>query len=162
MEQTTKLLIGDLLTPDTIELNLTQIQRDELLWALVKKIPELKNRPEAQETLFRAIIEREKLHSTGIGDGVALPHARNALVGIVEKPVIVFGRHSTGIPYGSIDGEPVKLFFLIACPNVTQHLHVLARISRILRYPGITRSLLTANTPEKIISIIKEVEQKLG
>ncbi|MGB9604072.1 MAG: PTS sugar transporter subunit IIA [Verrucomicrobiia bacterium] len=162
MEENQKFLISDLLSPATIELNLNQTERDELLQALVSKIPDLKNRPEAQETLLRAIIERESLHSTGIGDGIALPHARNALVGLVEHPVIVFGRHKDGIPYGAIDGEPAKLFFLIVAPNVTQHLHILARISRILRQPGITKSLLSANTPEKVISIIKETEERLG
>ncbi|MGC9036321.1 MAG: PTS sugar transporter subunit IIA [Verrucomicrobiia bacterium] len=162
MEENQKFLISDLLSPATIELNLNQTERDELLQALVSKIPDLKNRPEAQETLLRAIIERESLHSTGIGDGIALPHARNALVGLVEHPVIVFGRHKDGIPYGAIDGEPAKLFFLIVAPNVTQHLHILARICRILRQPGITKSLLSANTPEKVISIIKETEERLG
>jgi len=162
MEQSQKLMISDLLSPETIELNLNQTNRDEVLRALVNKIPGLKNRPDGQETLFRAILERENLHSTGIGDGVALPHARNAIVGLVERPVIVFGKHKNGIPYGSIDGEPVKLFFLIVAPNVTQHLHILARISRILRQPGLTKSLLAANTPEKIISVIRETEEKLG
>ncbi|MGC8742384.1 MAG: PTS sugar transporter subunit IIA [Verrucomicrobiia bacterium] len=162
MEQNQKLMISDLLSPEAIELNLNQTDRDEVLRALVNKIPVLKNRPESQETLFRAILERESLHSTGIGDGVALPHARNAIVGLVENPVIVFGKHKEGIPYGSIDGEPVKLFFLIVAPNVTQHLHILARISRILRQPGLTKSLLAANTPEKIIAVIRETEEKLG
>lgn len=161
MEESQKILISDLLSLETIELNLTQNQKEDVLRALVSKIPGIKNRPDAQEMLFRAILEREKLHSTGIGDGIALPHARNALVGLVDKPIIVFGRHKDGIPFGSIDGEPAKLFFLIVAPNVTQHLHILARISRILRQVGVTKNLQTATTPEKIISTIRDVEKNL-
>lgn len=161
MSENQTLLISNILTPDAIELNLKSIQKEEVLKELVEKVPDLKNRPEDQEKLLRALIEREQLHSTGIGDGVALPHARSAIVGIVDKPVIVFGRHPEGIPFGSIDGEPAKLFFLIVAPNVTQHLHLLARISRILRQPGVTKSLLTATSPSKVISIIKEIENKL-
>lgn len=157
-----KLLISDILTPDAIELNLTSTQKNEVLRELVEKVPALKDRPEDQEKLYHALLEREQLHSTGIGDGVALPHARSAIVGIVSNPVIVFGRHKEGIQFGSIDGEPAKLFFLIVAPNVTQHLHILARISRILRQPGVTKSLLNVSTPEKVISIIREVENKLG
>lgn len=161
MNENQTLFISNILTPEVIELNLKNNQKEAVLKELVEKVPDLKNRPEDQEKLLRALIEREQLHSTGIGDGVALPHARSAIVGIVDKPVIVFGRHKEGVPFGAIDGEPAKLFFLIVAPNVTQHLHLLARISRILRQPGVTKNLLTAATPAKVISIIKEVENKL-
>jgi mannitol/fructose-specific phosphotransferase system IIA component (Ntr-type) len=71
------------------------------------------------------------LASTGIGDGLALPQARNALGDVLQRPIIVFGRHAQGIAYGSIDGNPVRLFFLlVAAVNLTQHLHLLARLSR--------------------------------
>jgi fructose-specific phosphotransferase system IIA component len=162
MNENQRIFISDILTPETVELNLTSTQKNDVLRELVEKIPDLKNRPEDQDKLYHALLEREQLHSTGIGDGVALPHARSAIVGIVDKPVIVFGRHNEGINFGSIDGEPAKLFFLIVAPNVTQHLHILARLSRILRQTDITRNLLNASTPEKVISIIREVENKIG
>src|SRR5512138_399403 len=94
-----RLLLSDLISAATIELRLRGRQREDVLNELVGRIPEIAERPEAQQTLLRALQEREQLHSTGIGDGVALPHARNALVGLVDHPIIVFGRHSTGIPF---------------------------------------------------------------
>jgi mannitol/fructose-specific phosphotransferase system IIA component (Ntr-type) len=156
-----RLLISELITAATIELRLRGRQRDEVLNELVGRIPEIRDRPEAQQTLLRALQEREQLHSTGIGDGVALPHARNALVGLVEKPVVVFGRHDQGIPYGAIDAQPAHLFFLLVTTTVTQHLALLARTSRLVRDPKMRNNLLTAERPEKIIALIREAEATL-
>lgn len=135
--------------------------RDAALEELVAQIPALANRPDARETLLRALHERERLHSTGIGDGVALPHARNALVGLVSEPVVVFGRHEKGVPYGAIDGIPAKLFFLVVAPTVTQHLTVLARISRLLRDAKLRKNLTLADSPKKVQAVFREAEAKL-
>src|SRR6266567_3488064 len=156
-----RLLISDLISVATIELRLRGRQRDDVLNELVGRIPEISSRPEAQQTLLRALQEREQLHSTGIGDGVALPHARNALIGLVEKPVVVFGRHEQGILYGAIDAQPAQLFFLLVTTTVTQHLALLARTSRLVRDPKMRQNLLTAERPEKIITLIREAEIQL-
>ena len=132
-----------------------------MLNELVNQIPELANQPEGRKTLLRALHEREQLHSTGIGDGIALPHARNGLVGLVNHSIIVFGRHLTGIHYDAIDKAPARLFFLLIAPTVTQHLGVLARLSRLLREPKLRQSLLAADKPEKVISLIQEAEEKM-
>src|SRR5436190_5665478 len=158
LPESRRLLISDLISAATIELRLRGRQRDDVLNELVGRIPEIATRPEARQTLLRALQEREQLHSTGIGDGVALPHARNALVGLVEKPVVVFGRHDQGIPYGAIDAQPAQLFFLLVTTTVTQHLALLARTSRLVRDPKMRNSLLTAERPEKIIALIREAE----
>ena len=155
------LLLSDLLAPKSIQLNLRTRTRDEVLRELVSYIPEITNRSDLQQTLVRALEEREQLHSTGIGDGVALPHARNALVGLVEKPVIVLGRHAQGIPFGAIDGQPSRLFFLLIAPSVTQHLAMLARISRLLRDAKLRQNLLVVETPEKALTLIREAEAKM-
>src|SRR5881296_1791731 len=128
-----RLLISDLISAATIELRLRGRQRDDVLNELVGRIPEIAARPEAQQTLLRALQEREQLHSTGIGDGVAIPHARNAIAGLADHPIVVFGRHAPGIAYGAIDGAPVQLLFLLLAPSVSQHLQTLARLSRMLR-----------------------------
>jgi mannitol/fructose-specific phosphotransferase system IIA component (Ntr-type) len=142
-------------------LNLKSQDRDAVLDELAGQIPAIASQPEARQSLLRALQEREQLHSTGIGDGVALPHARNALVGLVDHPVIVFGRHAQGIPYGAIDGRPARLFFLLVAPTVTQHLAVLARISRLLRDPKIRQQLLAADSPAKVLTLIREAEGQL-
>jgi mannitol/fructose-specific phosphotransferase system IIA component (Ntr-type) len=143
-------------------LNLRGVNRGEVLRELVNYVPEITSRADLQETLLRALQEREQLHSTGIGDGIALPHARNALVGLVEKPVIVFGRHAKGIPFGAIDGKPTQIFFLLVAPNVTQHLAMLARISRLLRDPKLRQNLLVVAGAEKAISLLREAEAKMS
>jgi mannitol/fructose-specific phosphotransferase system IIA component (Ntr-type) len=153
-----RVALGDLISPADVKLHLTGTTRDAVLTELVGQIKEIAGRPEAQQTLLRALQEREQLHSTGIGDGVALPHARNALVGLVDRPIMVFGRHAEGISYGAIDGAPAHLFFLLIAPTVTQHLAILARISRLLRNPKLRKGLLTAESPQKVIALIREAE----
>ena len=157
----TTLKLHELLSPATIKLALAARDRDGVLQELVNLIPKIEEHPTMRDTLLRALHEREQLHSTGIGDGIALPHARNALVGLVDHPVIIFGRHPTGIPYGAIDGKPAQLFFLLVAPTVTLHLAVLARISRVLNNPRLRQSLLNADRPEKALELIKEAETKL-
>ncbi|MGH7969633.1 MAG: PTS sugar transporter subunit IIA [Limisphaerales bacterium] len=153
--------LSELLRPETINLNLKSTDRSSVLEELVAQIPELGGQPDARQTLLRALHEREQLHSTGIGDGIALPHARNALVGLVEHPIIVFGRHADGIPYGAIDSVPARLFFLLIAPTVTQHLAILARLSRALRDPKLRRNLLAAEKPEKVMALIHEAEASM-
>ena len=154
-------LLSNSLAPATVQLRLQSDNRPDVLRELVSFIPEIANRPDAQQTLVRALEEREQLHSTGIGDGVALPHARNALVGLVEKPVIVFGRHRQGIPFGAIDNKPSQIFFLLIAPNVTQHLAILARLSRMLREPKLRQNLLAAEAPDKVLALIRDAEEKM-
>ena len=97
-------VLSEIVSPATIQLNLKSANRDLVLEELVNSIPELAQQPESRQILLKALYEREQLHSTGIGDGIALPHARNALVGLVDHAIIVFGRHPVGIDYRAIDG----------------------------------------------------------
>ncbi len=158
MNNTSAVIISELLSPARINLSLRSTDRDSVLQELVDQIPELAQSPENRETLVRALHEREQLHSTGIGDGIALPHARNALVGLVDQAIMVFGRHPQGIPYGAIDRVPARMFFLLIAPTVTQHLAILARISRLLRDPKLRQSLLAAETKEKLVACLREAE----
>jgi mannitol/fructose-specific phosphotransferase system IIA component (Ntr-type) len=155
------IVLSELLSPPLIKLALQARDRDGVLRELVDLIPKIEENPVMRTTLLRALHDREQLHSTGIGDGIALPHARNALVGLVDKPVIVFGRHAEGIPYGAIDGKPAQLFFLLIAPTVTQHLGILARVSRVLRDAKLRQGLLTAEKPEKALALIQNAEVKL-
>lgn len=161
MKNSASVVLSELLLPAAINLDLKSTDRDSVLSELVNQIPQLAQQPEARQTLLRALREREQLHSTGIGDGIALPHARNALVGLVDQPVVVLGRHEQGIPYDAIDGAPARLFFLLVAPTVTQHLAVLARLTRLLRDPRLRQSLLKADQPEKVLALIREGEAKL-
>lgn len=160
MKNSGSIVLSQLLSPATINLNLQSTDRDSVLNELVNQVPELKESPDARQTLLRALKEREQLHSTGVGDGVAFPHSRNALVGLVDHPSIVMGRHAEGIPFGAIDAVPARLFFLLVAPTVTQHLGVLARLSRLLSDPKLRRNLLSADNPQKVISLMREAEEQ--
>jgi mannitol/fructose-specific phosphotransferase system IIA component (Ntr-type) len=154
--------LSDLLTPATVQLNLQGVNRDAVLAELIHHIPSIAGQPAAQQTLLRALQEREELHSTGIGDGIALPHARNALVGMVDRAVIVFGRHPTGVHYAADDRVPAKVFFLLVATNVSEHLRILARISRLLRTPKLRQDLLKVDKAENVIRLLRETEQGMG
>jgi mannitol/fructose-specific phosphotransferase system IIA component (Ntr-type) len=155
------IVLSQLMSPTSINLNLKGSDRDGVLEELVNQIAAIAKQPEARQTLLRALHEREQLHSTGIGDGVALPHARNALVGLVDHPVIVFGRSAKGVPFGAIDGAPSKLFFLLVAPTVTEHLSMLARLSRLLREPKLRQELLAVADAKKALLVIRDAEAKL-
>jgi mannitol/fructose-specific phosphotransferase system IIA component (Ntr-type) len=151
----------ELLSPAAINLNLRGADREAVLAELVNQVPELADQPDGRKTLLRALHEREQLHSTGIGDGIALPHARNALVGLVDQALLVFGRHPSGIPYDAIDEVPARLFFLLVAPTVTHHLAILARLSRLLRDPKLRKGLLNVDKADKVIELIREAEGKM-
>jgi mannitol/fructose-specific phosphotransferase system IIA component (Ntr-type) len=152
------MVLAEAMDPAAVKLSLSGQHREAVLRELVELVPELRERPEGRETLLRALLEREQMHSTGIGDGIALPHARNAMVGLVQRPTIVFGRHQPGIAFGAIDNQPVQLFFLLVATNVTQHLQFLARLSRVLRDARLRDGLLTAPSPARVIALIREAE----
>lgn len=97
--------------------------------------------------------QREKLGSTGIGDGVAIPHGK---VSDLSNLVIAFGRSKKGIPFDAVDGKPVHLFFLLMAPenSAGQHLKVLAKISKLLKTPEFRRKLIDAETTSDLYKAI--------
>lgn len=156
-----RFVISNSLARNAIELHLRENQRDGVLAELVSKIPEIASNADAKATLLHALQERESLCSTGIGDGIALPHSRNALVGLVEHPILVFGRHNQGVAFGSVDGSPARLFFLIVAPSVSSHLQILTRLSRLLRDPKLRHDLLVVQQPDQVLDLIHKAEERM-
>lgn len=107
-----------------------------------------------KEKYIEAVMEREKEFSTGVGMGIAIPHGKSSAV---KEPALAFGRSNEGIDYESIDGEPSKLFFIIAVPENSndEHLRLLSQISRKLMHTEIREKLLNANTPEEILKALE-------
>ncbi len=101
------------------------------------------------------LLEREKLGSTGIGDGIAIPHGK---LNIVDDLAISFGRSKEGIDFKAMDGKPVYLFFLLLAPEnaAGQHLKMLAKLSRMLKDATFRKNLLEAPSKEEIYRIILE------
>jgi fructose-specific phosphotransferase system IIA component len=131
----------------------TKDQVIEELVNLAAKSPLVKDRDE----LLRDIIHRENMVTTGIGYGVAFPHAKTkATKGIV----IAFGRNEKGIDFEAMDKKPVYVFFLIAAPEdaIGAHLNVMARLSYIMKSPENRQHLLTVSSPGELLSILDSVE----
>jgi len=147
------------LQAELVHLDLRGRDAPGVLGELVALVPESRGQPAQQETFIRALLDREKQHSTAIGDGIALPHART-LCGLLHRPFLIFGRHAGGIPYGAPDLKPVHLFFLVASQSVTDHLAMLARLSRVLRDPKLRVALMAAKQPADAITLITEAESR--
>ena len=154
--------IGGYLDPRAVSLSLRSSAKDDVLRELVNLIPELRDRTAEQLALWQALADREKLHTTAVGEGLAFPHARNAMGNLLKKPVIVVGRHESGLAWGAPDNKPVRLLFMLAAPSLTDHLHLLGRMSRILRNAKVRDELLRANTPEQAVEFLKAGEVNVG
>jgi len=107
---------------------------------------------------IKALAKRENLESTGIGDGIAIPHARTNAVGDL---VLAFARSPKGIDFSSIDGKPSHIIFLIASPEgkKSEYILALAKLSRLLRKHAVRDLLRQAKDPEEIMEIIKKNEE---
>ena len=104
------------------------------------------------------LLQREKLGSTGIGEGVAIPHGK---VSDLQELVVAFGRSKKGIDFDAIDGKPVHLFFLLLAPESStgQHLKALARISKMLKTPNFRKTLLEAQSRNDLFKAIVEQDE---
>ena len=112
------------------------------------------------QDLTRRLIERERLGCTSLGGGVAIPHCKSR---DVDDVVLAVGLAPEGIDFQAADGVPVTLIFLILSPadQPAVHLQALARISRLLRTPGVVETLRRAKTREEILEALKEAQTSL-
>jgi fructose-specific phosphotransferase system IIA component len=152
--------ISDHISDQTIKLDLVSKTKDDVIVELVDlilKSNEITNR----EQILKAVIEREKLCSTGFEHGVAIPHPRQGQPGVVNKLVVALGRSKEGIDFEALDGELVHLFFLLAAPNDQEHLRALARLSRMLKDEDFRAKLMSAKTPADVKKIIEDREGEL-
>ena len=102
---------------------------------------------------------REKLLSTGVGDGVAIPHPRDPASTLRAPAIIVFGHSRKGIPFGAADGLPVHLFFLMCSQNIELHLYLMGRLARLLRTPEFIPKCRQCETPEDVMRLVMTVER---
>lgn len=151
--------VADVMSPSRIQINLKASDRDGILRELVALVIDPEDERLA-ETFFKALKAREDLCSTCVDEGVAIPHSRNALVGLVDHPVLAYGRRLAGVDFGALDGKPVQHFFLLCAPNVREHLQLLARLARLVKQPGFRAKLLDAQQPEQVVAVIRAAESK--
>ena len=144
--------IVEFLRPDAVIASLTGQTAPSVLAELCRPLAAA-HRVDAQR-LLDTLLEREKLGSTGIGEGVAIPHGKVAgLPGLLAS----FGRHAQGVDFRAIDGKPTYLFFALFAPenSAGAHLKALARISRIFKNPSFRETILRAGTAEEIYRLIE-------
>lgn len=112
-----------------------------------------------EKALVKVLLDREALGSTGIGQGVGIPHGKSANV---KELVAAFGISKKGVDFNALDGEPVHIFFLLLAPedSAGPHLKALARISRLLKDKYVRENLIRAQEGEEIVRILKEEDEK--
>lgn len=150
--------ITELLKRDTVIMNLTASNKEAVIDELVEKLSGA-NRLNSKTEFKEAILKRESQSTTGIGEGIAIPHAKTKAV---KQPAICFGRSVSGINYESLDGQPAHLFFMIAASEGANntHLETLSRLSTLLMDEGFRKQLLEAKDEEELLRLFDEKENE--
>jgi fructose PTS system EIIBC or EIIC component len=151
--------ITDLLTRDTIILNLEARSKESVIDELIEQL-DAAGKLNNKEEYKKAILARESQSTTGIGEGIAIPHAKT---NAVSQPAIAFGRSQDGIDYESLDGQNAHLFFMIAAYEGANndHLATLSRLSSFLMDTEFRKKLETAATKEEILQAIDAKEKEM-
>jgi PTS system nitrogen regulatory IIA component len=143
--------ISDLLAPEAVLASLKAQTKKQLLQELAVRAHARTQLPEKQ--IFETLNERERLGTTGVGSGIAIPHGRMAGVASITG---VFARLESAIDYEAVDGQPVDLIFMLLAPENAgaDHLKALARVSRLLRNQPICEKLRSAQSAEALYAIL--------
>lgn len=146
--------ITDLLLEDTMKLDLEANTKDEVIDELINLLYEA-GRVKNVKKFKREILAREKMSSTGVGDGVAIPHAKSKNV---VEPTLAFGISKKGIDYESMDNKPSQIFFMIAAPYKGHDLHLeaLSKLARMLIHEDFREGLLKSETKSEILNLINQ------
>ncbi|HHS7678030.1 TPA: PTS fructose transporter subunit IIABC [Streptococcus pyogenes] len=146
--------IQDLLRKDIMILDLQAISKEVAIDEMITKLVE-KDIVHDFDVFKKSIMTREEQTSTGLGDGIAMPHSKNI---VVDKPAVLFAKSNKGVDYKALDGQPTDLFFMIAAPQGANdtHLAALAELSQYLLKDGFADKLRAAATPEAVIAVFDE------
>jgi len=155
--QDEKLKILDFLSVNAVVAELTATTKKDVLEELVALLSKEGKVKDAKATVD-VLIEREKLGSTGIGQGIAIPHAKTDQA---TQVVAAFGLSRRGVQFDALDGEPVNIFFLLVAPPEAAGLHLkaLARISRLLKDKFFRQALRETRSAPEILKLIKDEDQ---
>jgi PTS system fructose-specific IIA component/PTS system nitrogen regulatory IIA component len=150
----------DFIAPSAIIDELDATTKDEVLAELVDVLVDSGQlRPESRKGVLTALRNREKLGSTGIGQGVAIPHAKHPSI---KNIIAAFGRSREGLPFDALDGEKVHIFFLLLSnhDSASKHLECLAYISKHIREDTFRRFLRNARDTDEIRELLAEADEK--
>ena len=131
--------------------------------SVLRSVVELLNLPEEvdRQFLYQVLLARETLGSTGIGDGIAIPHVRNPVVLHVSRPTVSLCFLENAIDFNAIDSKPVDTLFTLISPTVRAHLHLLSRLGIVLRDEGVKAALRDRATREVLMQSFAEAAAKL-
>ncbi|MEK5522636.1 PTS fructose transporter subunit IIABC [Heyndrickxia sp. FSL W8-0423] len=148
--------ITELLTLETIKLGIKSTAKKEVVNELVNVLDQA-GKLNDKDKYEKAVLAREEQSTTGIGDGIAIPHAKTDAV---KAPAIAFGRSTAGVDYESFDGQPSHLFFMIAASEGANntHLEALSRLSSLLMKDVVRNKLMAASSPEEVIAVFNEFD----
>ncbi|MGM0370135.1 MAG: PTS sugar transporter subunit IIA [Bacillota bacterium] len=146
--------IINLLTEDLIKLETKTEDKKGILQEMIAKLAKA-GKINDQEEFYQTILAREEKSSTGVGNGVAIPHSQSKTV---VEPALVFAKSAQGIEFASRDDQPARIFFMIAVPEdgASDHLSVLSKLSRKLMHQDFRDDLLAAESKQEIINIVTE------
>ncbi|MYK40065.1 MAG: PTS sugar transporter subunit IIA [Gemmatimonadetes bacterium] len=149
----------DILSLESIIVDLKGESKEEIITELVNSLP-VGDAIIDRDQALQAVLDREKIMSTGIGDGIAIPHGKSAAV---TELVAAMGTQRRGMDFDALDGEPAYVFFLLVSPtNISgPHIKALARISRLLKNEEFKKKLIDANSAEEIIATIEAAERDI-
>ena len=152
--------ITELLSKESVNLSLPSGTKNEVLNTMIEMMVQTGNLTDKKQ-FSNAIYAREEQFSTGIGDGIAIPHGKSAAV---KRATLVAGINRDGIDFDSLDGQPSKLFFMIAVPEGSSRLHldVLARLSTLLIKEDFRESLLSSQSAEEFLQRIDAGEKDIA
>lgn len=158
VEQSNNVSVSDLLSRDLIEPDLEASSRDDVFDELIGLLEE-NGALEFSDEALDALQDREEILSTGIGEGLAIPHAK---MDEIDEFLAAFARLPDGVDFKSLDGKPAHLVFLLLSPKgeAGKHVRVLARVSRILKNASFRERLLEAETDDAIYDLIVEADEK--
>jgi PTS system nitrogen regulatory IIA component len=149
--------ILDILTEESIVPELKGRTKKQVLEELIDAV--LTHKPQLdRDRLMGVLLERERLGSTGIGDGIAIPHGK---LRDLDQLVLSFGRSTQGVDFESMDGKPVHLFFLLVAPENCAgiHLRALAKIARLLKNGSVRKRLGSVTGRQEIYSVIQQEDE---
>ena len=150
--------IKDLLKKELMIMDLKASTKMEAIDEMVAKLKE-KNIISDEVVFKDLILKREEKSSTGLGEGIAMPHAKTS---VVNTPAVLFARSNKGIDYDALDGEPVYIFFMIAASEDAHDLHIdtLAKLSKMLLNDDFTQGLKTCGTPDEVYTLVDKYSEK--
>lgn len=148
--------IQDVLKKDVMLLDLQATSKEAVIDEMITSLVD-KGYVTDFEVFKTGILNREAQTTTGLGDGIAMPHAKNAAV---KEATVLFAKSNKGVDYASLDGQPTDLFFMIAAPEGANdtHLAALAELSKYLMKPGFADKLRSVSSPEEVIAVFDEAE----